>query len=355
MSCPISVQASRAHVILKLIALLILGLIAEATTTAVYAQTEENIVAIVNGRRITQKEVDSATVSQLLPLQQQIYALRKTALENLITRIVLENEAKKRGVSVEGLKKQLTVGSVEIPTSQVEQAYLENASAFGAMNSDEAKERIRLDLESQARMRNYREAISRLKENSSIELHLEEPKLPSINGDKATPSMGAKEAAITITEFSDFQCPYCKKAQNTIKQVLQNYGNNVRIVFKHLPLEIHPQAFSAAQAAFCAGEQNRFWQYHDALFASENLSPETLTKIAIKLGLSTPNFKTCMESETSRTAVLNDTQEARQLGINGTPTFIINGKFVRGALGFEEFKGIIEQELKSAQINSRQK
>lgn len=327
-----------------------LGLSVGEVSRAVQGQTDDAVVAIVNGRRITQKEVDISVVSKVLPLEEQIYALRKTALENLVLRAVLEDEAKKRGVSIEELRKQLTAEKVEVLATQVEEVYSDNASVFESMSPDEAKERLRLDLENQTRMRNYRAALLRLKETSKIELRLKEPRLPSVPDNGTAPSTGSKEAAITITEFSDFQCPYCREAQGAIKQVLANYGNNVRVIFKHLPLDIHAQAFGSAQAAFCAGDQGFFWQYHDALFASEVLSTEVFNKMASNLGLDISKFKACLVSEASRTAVFKDIQEARQLGINSTPTFIVNGKLVRGVISSEELKGIIERELKSSQI-----
>ncbi|MFN2452781.1 MAG: thioredoxin domain-containing protein [Pyrinomonadaceae bacterium] len=350
----ISSHLSCRFTIVKLLVLLVIGISFSGTITAAYAQSEEKVVAVVNGRKITQKEIDSSVISQLLPLQQQIYALRKATLENLILRAILEEEARKRGIAVEELRKQLTGGKAEVLTGEVEKLYLENAAVFGSMSPDEAKEKLRLDLESQARIRNYHEALSRLKEKSRIEISLEEPKLLSVmNGDGAS-SIGSKEAAITITEFSDFQCPYCRGAQGAIKQILSAYGKDVRLVFKHLPLvEIHPQAFASAQAAFCAGEQGFFQPFHDALFAAESLSPETFNKTASALGLNISKFQACLNSENSRAAILKDMQEAKRLGIEGTPTFIINGAVVRGAISFEEFKTIVERELKSAQTAPR--
>jgi protein-disulfide isomerase len=237
-----------------------------------------------------------------------------------------------------------------VQQSDIEQSYAENRSAFGAMSEDEAKERIRLDLESHARMQNYRAALSKLEQSSHIELNLEEPALPLVNVvEENAPALGGKEAAVTIIEFSDFQCTFCKQSQSTMQKVLQAYGNNVRLVFKHLPLEMHPDALPSARAAFCAGEPNFFWQYHDALFTSANLSLEALNKIATELGLDLPRFKTCFESDLSRTAVLRDVQEARRLGIAATPTFIVNGTLMRGAHNFDDFKGIIELKLKNSQ------
>jgi hypothetical protein len=187
--------------------------------TPTYAQSAEGVVAVVNGRRITQEEVDSSIASQLLPLQEQIHALRKKALDNLILRAILEAEAEKRGVSVEGLRRQLTAGKVEVTPSQVEQLYLENAATFAAMSPDEAKERLRLDLESQARMRNYREALAELKEAAAVELLLAEPGVLTVGGVEKAPARGGERASVVIVEFSDFQCSYCKSAQDALKRV----------------------------------------------------------------------------------------------------------------------------------------
>jgi protein-disulfide isomerase len=127
----------------------------------------------------------------------------------------------------------------------------------------------------------------------------------------------------------------------------------VRLVFKHLPLDIHAEAFASAQAAYCAGEQKSFWKYQDALFSSDDLSVETLTRIARDIGLNVPKFKDCLNSEGSRNHILQDTRDARQFGITSTPTFLVNGKIVSGAIGLEEFKSIIEVSLKAALRSSR--
>jgi predicted DsbA family dithiol-disulfide isomerase len=325
--------------------LISLGLCLRQNLTVAHAQARDNLAAVVNGRNITQAEVDNAVFSQLFSLQQQIYAIRKAALENLISRALLDEEATKRGISVEELKKQLTAGRVEIPASQVDELYSENASVFGAMSPDEARLRLRLDLESQARMRNYREALSRLKEASQIRWLMEEPRLPPVS-DLNAPSIGPRKAIVTLIEFSDFQCPFCRSSQSAIKEVLKSYKSDVRLVFKHRPLESHAQAFTSAQAAFCAGRQGAFWQYHDLLFMSEDLSPETLNKLAASIHLNLSEFGNCMKSDPARAAVQNDVDEAKRLGIDSTPTFVINGNLFRGALSFEDFKAAIEQELK---------
>ena len=316
------------------------------------AQSDGQVLAVVNGEAITAAEIDGSITAQLLPLQQQMYALRKAALENLIVRAVLESEAKRRGASVEELRKQLAAGSVEVSPSQIEQVYLEHAATFAAMSPDEAKERIRLDLESQARMRNYRAALAELRRAAAVEIRLEEPRLPPLPGGDAAPSVGLRQAPVTITEFADFRCPYCKTAQQTIKQIVRDYGDAVRLVFRHMPLDVNSEAMTAAQAAVCAARQGFFWQYHDALFTAEDAAPATLRKIASGLRLDLKEFDACLGSEAARAAVLTDLREARRLGITGTPTFVVNGRLVRGAVGLGEFRGIVERELKSARSTS---
>ncbi|HEY0378266.1 MAG TPA: thioredoxin domain-containing protein [Pyrinomonadaceae bacterium] len=328
-----------------ILGLFILGLCA----AVIHAQAGDEVVAVVNGREISQSEVDRAIAAQLLPLRQQIYALRETALENLILRALLEGEARKRGISVEQLKREFATAKVEVQQSVVEQEYDANRAAFGAMSEDEAKERLRLGLETEARMGNYRAALAGLRQSSRIELSLPEPRLPAgVVEEGDAPATGGRRAEVVIIEFSDFQCPFCKGSQSTLKKVLQTYGDRVRLVFKHLPLEIHSQSFSSARAAFCAGEQNSFWQYHDALFASDDLSPEKLKRVAADLGLDVAAFTACFESERSRAAVLKDVREAGRLGVNATPTFIVNGSFRQGALGFDDFSAIIARELKNS-------
>jgi protein-disulfide isomerase len=307
----------------------------------------ENVVATVNGKRITEKEIDESIIGQLLPLQQQISVLRKVALENFIIKVLLEEEAKKRDISLEALRKFLTAGKVEISTDEVEKEYLENAYAFAQMSPDEAKEIIRLGLESQARIRLYREELKKLKEQAQIEVKYQENNVLKVSVNTLGPAIGAKEASINIVEFSDFNCPYCKEAFKINKQILQEYGDKVRLVYKHLPL--NPKSFPVARASYCAGEQNRFWEYHDALFITDNLTEENLNKIAEKINLNPLEFKACINSENSRRAVLKDLKEAKRIGLDGTPSFIINGKVFRGAIDLEKFRQVIEDELKVKQ------
>ncbi|HET9478645.1 MAG TPA: thioredoxin domain-containing protein [Pyrinomonadaceae bacterium] len=314
-----------------------------------FAQAPETVLATVNGTGITLKQVDETVLSAINPLQQQLYAIRKVALDNLIITKLLETEARAQGVSVEELRQRLTrgeiSGEIKVTRAQVEEAYAQNASFFASMSPDEARERLRLDLENQSRMKHYRAGVEALKKKWPVVVTLPSAPVGSELDFGMSPVKGAQKAAVTIVEFSDFECPFCAQVQETLRQVMERYGSEVRLVFKHLPSEGHRNSLMAARAAYCAGEQDRFWQFHDALFASRNLSREFLNETAVTLGLGRETFAGCLASERSRTAVVKDIEMARRYRIDGTPSFLINGKLVRGALTFAEFSNLIEREL----------
>ena len=313
---------------------------------AAFAQTPETVVATVDGRDITLQQVDEAVSTAVLPLQQQLYAIRKVALDNLITARVLEVEARARGVPVAELRQRLTSGEINVTRAQVEEAYVQNALFFASMSPDEARERLRLDLENQARMKNYRAGLEALRKKWTVKVNLAPPVAAGSElDDRLSPAKGAVKPRVTIVEFSDFECPFCRQVQDTLKQMLERYPDDVRLVFKHLPSEAHRNSFLAARAAYCAGEQDRFWQFHDALFGARNLSAESLNELATGLGLGREKFVECLGAEASRTAVVKDLETAQRYRVDGTPSFVINGKLVKGALSFADFQALIEREL----------
>ena len=319
--------------------------------TSSFSQTPDTVVAWVDKNEITQQQVDDSVSARIYPLQQQLYAIRKAALENLVVAKMLEREAAARGVSIEELRQQLTTGEILVTRAQVEEAYAQNASFFAAMSPDEARERLRLDLENQERMKHYRAGLDALRRKWTVRINFAPPRFVTELDDGVSPVNGASKPVVTIVEFSDFECPYCRAVQRTLKQVLETYADQVRLVFKHLPLEGHRNSLPAARAAYCAGEQDRFWQFHDALFGATELSPAVFTQIANELGLGLPKFQACVNSEQSRTVVVKDVETARLFGVESTPSFIVNGKLIKGALSFADFQKLIEQELKQTSTN----
>jgi protein-disulfide isomerase len=154
---------------------------------------------------------------------------------------------------------------------------------------------------------------------------------------------------VTIVEFSDFQCPFCSKVTPTLTQIKENHGKEVRVIFRQLPLPFHKEAKIAAKAALAAHRQGKFWEMHDKLFADQqSLSEAAYEKHAKDLGLDVERFKKDYASAEVKARVDADMREANQLGVNGTPGFFVNGRFLSGAQPFEAFKALIDQELAQA-------
>jgi len=165
-------------------------------------------------------------------------------------------------------------------------------------------------------------------------------------GADSDPWIGGENAEVEIVEFSDFECSFCSRAVSTVKQILSEYGDRVRIVYRDFPLGFHANAQKAAEAAECADEQGRFWEYHDKLFENQrSLGVANLKRYASELGLDTPAFDECLDSNAMADEVKADFADGQAAGVSGTPTFFVNGNIVVGAQPFEAFKQIIDQEL----------
>lgn len=157
---------------------------------------------------------------------------------------------------------------------------------------------------------------------------------------------GPEDAKVTIVEWSDFQCPFCSRVNPTLAQVREEYPEKVKIVFRQFPLSIHPNAWKAAEASLCAHEQGEFWAMHDAMFADQrNLGVDSLKTMAEELGLDTEEFATCLDSDEYSDAVQADFDAGREAGVSGTPAMFINGRFISGAVPFEQIASVIDSEL----------
>jgi protein-disulfide isomerase len=163
--------------------------------------------------------------------------------------------------------------------------------------------------------------------------------------------LGDENAPVTIIEYSDFQCPYCGRLyRNALKDIKENYVDTgkVKFVFRHFPLSFHEFAQKAAEAAECAGEQGKFWEYHDKLFENQNaLKIDDLKKYASELGLDTTQFNDCLDSGKYKERVKSDSSLGQSQGVSGTPASFVNGIKVSGAQPFSAFQQIIEAELAS--------
>lgn len=163
------------------------------------------------------------------------------------------------------------------------------------------------------------------------------------------PSRGPQAAPVTIVLFSDFQCPFCSRVEPTLAQLIQAYPSDVRIVWKHQPLPFHPNAMPAAIASEAAREQGKFWQMHDLMFQNQQqLSPANYEAWARQIGLDGKKFQAALNSPTVKSRIEEDSRQGNQVGANGTPTSFVNCRQVVGALPYDAFKKIVDEEIARA-------
>jgi protein-disulfide isomerase len=160
------------------------------------------------------------------------------------------------------------------------------------------------------------------------------------------PIRGSKNAKVTIVEWADFQCPFCVRVNPTLEQIIKEYGDKVRIAFKHLPLSMHAKARAAHSAAEAAHRQGKFWEMHDLIFASpKDLSPETYLRYANEMGLDIDQYNSDITSSSVRKVIDDDLATAGKFGVSGTPSFFVNGRFLSGAQPYGSFARLIDEEL----------
>lgn len=164
------------------------------------------------------------------------------------------------------------------------------------------------------------------------------------------PFLGPEDAEVTIAEFTDYQCPFCARHfRETMPQLLDQYEGKIKYVVFNFPIaSIHPDATKAAEAAECAHAQGKFWEYHDLLFENQQaLGIANLKSYALDAGLETSSFEACLDSGSQEEQVLKDFRAGRSYGVNGTPTFFLNGRAVVGFQPFSGFAALVQAALDS--------
>ena len=168
------------------------------------------------------------------------------------------------------------------------------------------------------------------------------------------PSLGPKNAPITIVEFFDFNCPFCKKGAQTMEELVKRHPDQIRLVPKNFPLSIHPNAMKTSEAVLCADDQGKFWEYRKEVFGDSwgKNTPEDLKAIAAKVGLNTGDFNACLDGDKTKERLQKDMSVADGLGVQSTPTFFINGKLVSGALPIENFEKMLAAPAEPAEAKA---
>jgi predicted DsbA family dithiol-disulfide isomerase len=310
---------------------------------------EGDVAAFVGGTRVSLAEIDKRVNAQLSRMRADEYNLKRRALDEAITRILLEAEAKTRGTSVEELTRvEIDAKAAAVLAGDKQAEYNRLKERFTNKTEAELTRMANDNLSRRSIVERRRQFIAELRNKTDIRILLEPPRF-EVDATEG-PSLGPPNAPVTIVEFSEFQCPYCAQVQPTLKRIKEHFGDNVRIVFRNFPLPRHEDAPKAAEAASCADEQGKFWEMHDKLFANNSkLRVENLKTYAAELGLETDRFNECLDTGRLGAKWRTDKRDGGIYGVTGTPAFFINGRMVGGSVPYEEFLVVIQEELKRAQ------
>ncbi|HJQ32542.1 MAG TPA: thioredoxin domain-containing protein [Pyrinomonadaceae bacterium] len=321
----------------------------EFATPPATAADRARVLATVNGRDITSGDIEDALLPLVASVQEQVYILRKNDVDTKVNDILLNAEAQKRGVTSRAvLDAEITNKVPVITEAQAQDFYNKN------------KERINGDFPTvkyqiiQYLQQNEGERLSaafaeRLRNGASVQTFITPPAPPVFKvATDDQPEKGNPNASVTVVEFTDYQCPSCAAAQPALERLMTEYKDRVRFVIRDFPLQMHPEARKAAEAAEAAREQGKYWDFTAIMFRNQSaLKPEQLKQYAQVLGLDRAKFDSALDTGKFADKVERDMADGQRLGISGTPSFFVNGRRTRD-ITYDALKAAIDDALKSA-------
>jgi protein-disulfide isomerase len=310
-------------------------------------------VAKLGAQVITAGELAKETKGEVMRAETQhvekIHQIKEQALDGLIEKRLVEAKAKAENITAEQLLAR-EVESKLTPPSDTELMAMYNAAKANGQPLppfEQIKPQIAKYATEQGKAKHRKAFLDKLKAETKVEVLLPPVLLPKVEVAAVGHAKGPEGAPVTIVEFSDFECPYCSRAEETVKKVMEEYKGKIRLYYRDYPLPFHGKAQKASEAALCAGDQNKYWEMHAKLFSSQQaLAIPQLKEHAKGLGLDAGKFDKCLDGGDKAKEVETSKKAGEELGVNGTPHFFINGRPLSGAQPFEEFKKIIDIELK---------
>lgn len=315
------------------------------------------VLATIGDEKITLADIRERTGSELDLIETQYQRARhrtiETALNTILRERVLEAEARRQNKSVQDLVAAEAGPGLDPADVEISAWYQENQARIGNRPMDATLRQQIADFLRDERLKAASDRLEqRLNRERQVTVNYQPFRMEFDHAGAAT--KGNPNAKVTLVEFSDFQCPFCERFVQTLKQVERTFGDSVYIVYRHFPLtNIHPFAYKAAEASMCANEQGRFWQMHDLLFAEQQrMSVADLKEKGRRVGLDANRFNTCLDSGKYAELVQKDMQEGTRAGVNGTPALFVNGQPVEGgAVAFETLAAVIRRELDKTSSN----
>jgi protein-disulfide isomerase len=312
-------------------------------------------VAEVGGTKITESQMKQEIGTDIYEAELNLYQLKKDWIDQKARSLLFESEAKKVGLSLADWQRNEIDKKIG-PPSDAEVKSVAQQIARQQKTGGQPDAAKLAEFEAQAREMLTRQRISQrtnvlyqeLLKKQPIKILMKKPEIPKINVafSRQDPSSGPEKAPITIVAFTDFQCSYCRRGHETMKEIEALYPGKIHMVQRQFPLSFHKRARAAAEAALCAGDQNQFWTYADKLFANQQkLEDADLQKYAEELKLNSGEFGQCVSSHKYGAQIDRDVADGERYGVRGTPAYFVNGRFLSGAQPLENFQEVIDAEL----------
>jgi protein-disulfide isomerase len=306
-------------------------------------------LATMGGEEITAADFEDGITAELAKadfrFKTERYRMLLVATEQTVGQRMLEAEAAERGISVEQFVDEVTAG--QGPTSDdVSGWYEQNRDRLGGRSLEELAPQIEQLLLAQTQTRILQDLFRDLETKYDVQYLV--PPLEVDFANAGAPTRGPRDAPVTIVEFSDFQCPYCREFRHTLERAREKYGDQIRVVFRQFPLSNHPQAFRAAEAALCAHEKGKFWELHDLMYDEQDrLLEADLVEKAERIGLDGDAFRACLASGRNAEIVRADLREGTRFGVTGTPQVYVNGLAASsGAVPYDALEAMIDRALR---------
>ena len=316
----------------------------------VQGQDGNTVVAEIDGTRLTLAQFESQRPSALFQARNNFFEVEKQAVQAYIDDFLLERQAQKENVIVaELLERHVNSTIAKDPDETALRVYyegLDTKEPFEAVR-DKIIEHIR-----EVRLAKAKTAyMQSLRSQAKISLELEAPRIEISL--KNTSVRGPADAPLVLVEYADYECPFCQQVQPTLDRLETDFKGRMAFAYKDMPLPMHPHAQKAAEASRCAGLQGKYWEYHDLLSKDKGFEVPQLKAAASQLGLETAAFDKCLDSGQQANAVKSTQDEAQKLGLQGTPSFFLNGRFFTGNLSYDQMRQIMQDELKHATVQAR--
>jgi protein-disulfide isomerase len=304
------------------------------------------VLATIKGESITLAEVEDSLLPLVFEVQEQVYKLRKDQVELTINDTLLTQEAAKRQITTTALLDS-EIKPKPVSDEQIRLFYEQNKERVSG-DFTQTKDAIKQYLEQLELRAAERAFVDKLRATASIQVFLIAPESPVFSiSTTDQPSLGNADAPVTIIAFTDYQCPSCAALHPELERLVKEYTGRVRLITRDFPLNQHPEAFKAAEAAEAAREQGRYWEYVQILLRNQSaLGVEKLKDYAGELKLDRARFDSALDSGKFTEAVQRDVEDGMKLGINGTPTLFINGRRV-SVKGYDELKASVEAAFKA--------